>query len=735
MRAKIFVLAISASFVFVSSFKALAWLEPSHELMSRYGAWASILNAGDILKEIGLEARLEERLRVNLQEETALEWMARIGARREDEAIPSEYVGVPRKARSNNHFHNPLKGWSAAGLNDLVSGESSVLWAQDSVSQSTAREGDWSWRKVRYYFKAAIASQTEAERQANFARTFRGLGHQMHLIQDAAVPAHTRNDAHAEDALLKTNLFGGYYFESWAASKKHGAPLVEAFASEAQFPLVSLQEASPQTSQFRLVPISHLLDFDQYDGTNPSASLAIGLAEYSNANYFSDGPKEGTIFAAEKFSLGHKHYTPYPKKTSTDLPEYEAQDTLPETIVAPDGVVDLGFWIKKIRDGEGEGGEANEIKHFVKPTYFTRNVSDTCRDDFCQWVYRRMFYLDGECHADYAKRLVPRAVGYSASLLDYFFRGQLYVVQVVPSADIASCDFGNENDTGTTIDRVALLLQNRSTFNGTTEPLGEGILGLRVTYKTPEGNEGYSDALPIIVAGVPAIGSDPPMPVVFVLSNPIAPCSVRDLTYRIFFQGRLGVEEGAVIGRVIKGPALCAVTPEKGPEGTIVTLTGNDLPSIMGPFPTFSGVVRFNHDSTKPYSAEVLSSSDTEIVAAVPNTTALVKPGHGGLRVRDILPTGETVWSNPVSFFPIAHGVVKNVGLVPTTVTVKAIQPIMGFYGVLPSSISLGVLDPGASREVDLVTGFRYVAEANVSNTKDIVFLTPDEIDFVFEVQ
>ena len=35
--------------------------------------------------------------------------------------------------------------------------------------------------------------------------------------------------------------------------------------------------------------------------------------------------------------------------------------------------------------------------------------------------------LDDRVHADYAKLLLPRAVGYSASLFDYFFRGKLNV--------------------------------------------------------------------------------------------------------------------------------------------------------------------------------------------------------------------------------------------------------------------------------------------------------------------
>jgi len=42
-----------------------------------------------------------------------------------------------------------------------------------------------------------------------------------------------------------------------------------------------------------------------------------------------------------------------------------------------------------------------------------------------------LWTLDERVHEDYARQLIPRAVGYSAELLDYFFRGRL-AVDLVP---------------------------------------------------------------------------------------------------------------------------------------------------------------------------------------------------------------------------------------------------------------------------------------------------------------
>lgn len=88
-----------------------------------------------------------------------------------------------------NHFYNPKTN---KGLNDgIFFGESAKSWAheQDSIS------GDYS-----------IGAILENYKQENFKRAYQGIGHILHLTQDMAQPAHTRNDSHG---------FGDPY-EEWA---------------------------------------------------------------------------------------------------------------------------------------------------------------------------------------------------------------------------------------------------------------------------------------------------------------------------------------------------------------------------------------------------------------------------------------------------------------------------------------------------------------------------------------
>ena len=74
------------------------------------------------------------------------------------------------------------------------------------------------------------------------------------------------------------------------------------------------------------VPITQLYDTDQYNGLNASAGINQGIAEYTNANFFSDD----TIFAAESYPTNHRHYFPFPKKSSTDFQAYISQIKPPE---------------------------------------------------------------------------------------------------------------------------------------------------------------------------------------------------------------------------------------------------------------------------------------------------------------------------------------------------------------------------------------------------------------------
>jgi hypothetical protein len=201
-----------------------------------------------------------------------------------------------------------------------------------------------------------------------------------------AVPAHVRNDAHPLDEL------------GWVPSLEHWAKVhvdkINGFARFPIFPTLGLN-----ASINGLAPITVFWDTDQYDGTNPSITLStsIGLAEYTNANFFSDD----TI--ASPFA---QHQFPFPL---VNLYNYYNCDDL-----APAG------------------------SFATKRSYLSRTPCNTVPFDHFLAISaledpdqpdpaNPQLVLDNNVHEDYARQLIPRAVGYSAGLLDYFFRGQLDV--------------------------------------------------------------------------------------------------------------------------------------------------------------------------------------------------------------------------------------------------------------------------------------------------------------------
>jgi len=90
-------------------------------------------------------------------------------------------------SRVLRHFHDPTRPWTDAGFGGGSS--SSVLWAQDPFQSAS-----WQTARDRYY--KALTLPTRTERDSSFAKMFWVLGHVVHLIQDAASPAHTREDPH-----------------------------------------------------------------------------------------------------------------------------------------------------------------------------------------------------------------------------------------------------------------------------------------------------------------------------------------------------------------------------------------------------------------------------------------------------------------------------------------------------------------------------------------------------------
>lgn len=227
----------------------------------------------------------------DLQGKTVQQWLE-YGGDKEDSPV----------LRSFNHFHDPTRTWDIAGLWGGNLGRSSIVWAQTPDQPW----GFYSWRDVRNYFYSALTSTDQNNSRQLFAKAFRGLGQLMHLVQDASVPLHTRNDIH---------IIPGHY-EYWLEdfrTKVDPDEFAQWLSNTSRYGYdPSLLAINP--NPLAPIPIARIVDSDRYDGENPAVKTAmpVGLSEYSNANFVSDD----TIFN----SYG------YPARSSVEIVEYQILD-------------------------------------------------------------------------------------------------------------------------------------------------------------------------------------------------------------------------------------------------------------------------------------------------------------------------------------------------------------------------------------------------------------------------
>ncbi|MEK7566387.1 MAG: lamin tail domain-containing protein, partial [Patescibacteria group bacterium] len=139
-----------------------------------------------------------------------------------------------------NHFFDPVlnQGWTGEKQGDISKetvnllskiflsikdATSSVNWAFDQKLQErySLYQGDQTYLKaVQAYVFAGLGNTSAAVKPdyATYENAFKALGYVMHLIEDLGVPAHTRNDTHAEINQVANDSDP---YEKWAAESQN----------------------------------------------------------------------------------------------------------------------------------------------------------------------------------------------------------------------------------------------------------------------------------------------------------------------------------------------------------------------------------------------------------------------------------------------------------------------------------------------------------------------------------
>jgi hypothetical protein len=455
--------------------------------------------------------------------------------------------------RRTNHFHNPLiSPWHQAGLKDPETisalycslffhpysfgrARSNLTWATSyeisadnpDLDEAGMEFNKLDWTSAREYFYVYLTGKdfqnqtkatNQAEREEYLAKSFRSLGQVVHLLQDVAVPAHTRNDysqGHTDNANDPDSIGGlGNRFETYVKMNME---------KKKWYDLPAIKGNLNQRGLFPGLHETKFWDTDVYAGQDPDTleMPKLGLAEYSNMNFIS----EYTIFT-DFNQPDDPHYFPYPKVTSCEIAE-PVQEEL------EDGSIHNVIYLNKIRNGE-------TIDQFVRPNYLCNEINE----NWPEFEPKNGYTLTEKCYDQYASRLIPRAIGYSAQLLDYFFRGDMDIreakVRLGPGLTITGMDFEVKNNT----------FENEN--NQIIESFKAGVVDISCQYYL-DGQEDpnyvvvnnvytISDASDVINSNYVSISVNFP-------DGEVIPYGAKDISFTLVFRGKLGNESGAVAAK------------------------------------------------------------------------------------------------------------------------------------------------------------------------------------------
>jgi len=401
-------------------------------------------------------------------------WIIRGAIREDDLATPADYGDDqptdqipdtdPRGGfqRSFNHFYDPINNvrlhypilGSAVDV-DCSSFPSnggfcytSVDWAMGTLntltttpSEDTNRHNHFTWWDARNNYFWALTQQgtagdgatyalqretATANRMRRWATAFHSLGNVLHLLGDAAQPQHTRNDPHTPYILLDTSAQQAY--EPYTNARVlhalndpgHGGDFIRSFFGSST--TVSLPDFDSATLDAYPIPqFKRPQDFFTTRSIDATVSARRGMADYSNRGFFT----AGTLPPNDIYANPPTPISSSSGYTVLDLACTELSNTY------SNGAVQCQDFLRTVPDTVSPGF-ADHIPpeyagHSGQVPMATQSEWDELSQEFGITSSATQFVMRLKNFQVQSDFLLPRAIGYSAGLINYFFRGTLEV--------------------------------------------------------------------------------------------------------------------------------------------------------------------------------------------------------------------------------------------------------------------------------------------------------------------
>jgi hypothetical protein len=512
---------------------SVAYEVQTHENLTGKAADRSVLQMDpDVLRNLGLTGGITDSRHTFPDSEGEVRTIRRlleIGSRFEDNVSFSEI-------RVTKHFYNPLSG-QGLDLPLLPTQIASPDWAL--ASPGTVSGQEFSYWNARQHLFDALTKPAKSERERAFGLTFQSLGQVAHHLQDMAQPQHVRNDVHCH-LLVPCGLIGAYapsLFEAWTDLPNVRTMLPTdpaAIGYDVTSPAFSATFNSPRTLWHTLPP-----------GPD-SPALGKGLAEFTHRNFVS----AGTNFSSHSGGFAPHRDFPLPTPTSTPatVERVDIATLLPGTSLRGE------LWFVSSQVQDNLTGQS-----VINPRASTFSIFD---QDLQRHVptFGRAFTLNRFNFEEAHKHLIPRAVAYSAGMINYFFRGKMDI-QLPDEQVYAAADFSaNEG-----FRQLKVKLRNTTPGPAGVEPMRGGKLlailrfrrntcfqwpsleGVPGSASWSEGcrSPGEEERLKSDPVPVPeGIDSDYQL-VTFRFSSPL-PFNATDVDLQVVYRGPLGEEPDAV---------------------------------------------------------------------------------------------------------------------------------------------------------------------------------------------
>ncbi|WP_129774620.1 phospholipase C/P1 nuclease family protein [Peristeroidobacter soli] len=297
--------------------------------------------------------------------------------------------------RPFNHFFDPQHGGRALEWGGVL-GHPSPDWALEDNGQVTTRyvsclaaggrPQNFSYRDAQANLYAALIQPNPTDRDNSMGMVLQTLGHVVHHVQDMAQPAHTRNEAHSpinppERAWIEA------YTEGYARVN------IASIVNNNPYPVPSFARAR-----------------DYWVTSGAGSPMYVGMAEYTSQNFVSQSTgfqsNGSTVLANPEFPLPNGQGKTIETRTVT----IRLRDT--NTLTGPMQVV-----TGPIYDGYAFGSQPNRV-------LATQSLVDRMLQNS---GFSMLFGVNSYVYEQQYPVLLPRAVSFSAGLINHFFAGKLSV--------------------------------------------------------------------------------------------------------------------------------------------------------------------------------------------------------------------------------------------------------------------------------------------------------------------